>query len=295
MAGPTVNVTTNQYLGSANLFSKSVLEWGIKQQGVQVRTNVTTPQALTKISAVGGPRPYRTQDDFGNGAAAADRILTAYNSKWDFELDMENVRNTYLADLPDMTFDDYCMQQVVKEYLDQILRLTLYPGIRNGAGTGAADVCNGWGKIIADEITALTLTPVATGAITSANAVTKVEQLADAVPLWMQEKGHFIYCSYDVFKKYAAHYRTLNGFKFQKDAVNRYALDNRNAYLRPVSWMGSSQRLIATVDNNFVFGTDLEGTKLFVTPWLNYKKVRATMAAGCQINDLEATVVNDQA
>lgn len=295
MAGPNLSITTNQFLGSSSIFSSNVLSWDIRNQGVQVRTNVKTPQALAKISGVTGPRPYSTGDNFGNGVTVSDRILTAYQSKWDFDLDTENLRNTYLAELPDQTFEQYFHDQVTKEYLDYMLRLTLYSGVRNAGGAGAADICDGWGTIIAALITGLTLTPVATGAITSANAVTKVEQLADAVPLWMQERGHFIYCSYDVFKKYTAHYRTLNGFVFQPNATRQYALDNRNAYLRPVAWMGTSQRLIATIDNNFVFGTDIETTQLYVTPYLNYFKCRAMMVGGCQIQDLAALVVNDQA
>ena len=295
MATPNLSALTAAFVGGASVFAQNLLNWNIRQQGVQIRTNVKTPQALTKLSAVGGPRPYRTQDDFTTGPTFTDRLLTVYMSKWDFDFDPENFRNTYLADLPDMPFEQASVKQVSDTYLDQVMRLTLYPGIRNGAGTAPADLWSGWGKIIADEITALTLTPVATGAITSANAVTKVEQLADATPIWMKERGYTIYCSYDVFQKYAAHYRTLNGFQFQPNALGSYKLDNRNASLVPVSWMGVSQRLVATINSNLVFGTDLEGIGVHPTPHLNILQIRLMLSGGCQIQDLEALVVNDQA
>jgi len=295
MATPNLAGLTAAFVGGASIFRRKVLEWNIRQAGVQVRTNVKTPQALTKLSAEGGPRPYRTQDDFTTGPKFTDRTLTVYMSKWDFDFDPENFRNTYLAMLPDMPFEQACVDQVAKEYLDQVMRLTLYPGVRNAGGTTASDLWSGWGKIIADEITATNLTPVVTGAITAANAVTKVELVADAVPIWMMEQGYKIYCSYDVFKKYAAHYRTLNGFQFQKDAVGSYKLDNRNASLVPVSFWNASQRLAATPDNNFVFGTDLDGIEIHPTPHLNILQIRLMMAGGAQIQDLEALIVNDQA
>lgn len=292
---PNVSALTSAFVGGSSVFAQNVLGWDIRNYGIQVRTNVKSPQALTKLSAEGGLRPYRSQDDFTTGPKFTDRTLTAYMGKWDFDFDPENFRNTYLAENPDQPFEQAAVAQVSKTFLDQLYRLTLYPGIRNAGGTGAADLFNGWGKIIADEITATTIAPVVTGAITTANAVTKVEQVADAVPLWMMEGGCKILCSYDVFKKYAAHYRTLNGFQFQKNALGEYALDNRRASLVPVAFMGASQRLVATVDNNLVFGTDIEGVHIHATPHLNILQIRLMMAGGCQIQDLEALVVNDQA
>jgi len=292
---PNLSALTAAFVGGSSVFAQKVLGWDIRNYGIQVRTNVKSPQALTKLSAEGNLRPYRSQDDITTGPKFTDRTLTAYMGKWDFDFDPENFRNTYLATNPEQPFEQAAVAQVSKTFLDQLYRLTLYSGVRNGAGTGAADVFSGWGTLIAAEITGLTLTPVATGAITTANAVTKVEQVADAVPMWMMEMGHRIYCSYDVFKKYAAHYRTLNGFQFQKNATGEYQLDNRRAVLTPVAFMGTSQRLIATIDDNLVFGTDLEGVSMYPTPNFNILKVRLMMAGGCQIQDLEALVVNDQA
>src|SRR5690348_1845786 len=60
--------------------------------------NVKIPVALTKLSTAGSPRPYRAQKDTGgNDAVFTDRILTVYQSKWDFNFDPETYRNKYLA------------------------------------------------------------------------------------------------------------------------------------------------------------------------------------------------------
>lgn len=295
MAAPSLTALETAFVGGADVFRKNVLSWKLREQGIQVRTNVNAPQALAKLSAVGNPRPYATADAFGTGPDFSDRTLTAYQTKWDYEFDPENFRNTYLATLPDMPFEQAAIDQVSKTYLDTILRLSLYLGVRNGAGTAAVDICDGWGTIIAAEITATNLTPITTGAITTANAVTQVELVADGVATWMKEMGFLIYCSYDIFQKFCAHYRTLNGFQYQRDVTGDYRIDGRNAFLRPVAWMGTSQRLIATLPNNLVFGTDLERVATHPTPHLNILQIRHMMPAGCQIADLEALYVNNVA
>ena len=172
MATFTTTDLTTAFVGAAEVYKKSLLAWDIRSVGVQVRTNVNTPQAMAKFTTDGTPQPYRKQDDF-NGATFTDRVLTAYQAKYDQELDAEDLRNTYLAELPEMPFEQYAMQQGGDQFLDAIMRNVLWSGVRNGAGTAVADICDGWGTIIAAEITATNITEVATGAITTANAVTK--------------------------------------------------------------------------------------------------------------------------
>jgi hypothetical protein len=111
----------------------------------------------------------------------------------------------------------------------------------------------------------------------------------------LRHNGFRILCSYDILSKYRIHYRTLNGFGFNKNERGGYQLDGVNGVLEPQAWMGTSQRLILTVDNNLVFGTDIEGISMHPTPYLNYLKTRLMMAGGCQIKDLAVLTVNDQA
>lgn len=299
MANPDLSAIAAGFVKhGGQVFGKKVVEWKLRSLGIQVRTNVNQPQDLTKLSAVGGPRPYRAQDDItGNGVKFTARTLTVYNSKWDYDYDPEEFRNTYLASNPQSPFVQASAEQLAKEYLAGINNSTLYLGVRNAAGTGAVDICNGWGTIIAAEIVATTLTPVATGAITSANAVTKFEQMVSALPTWMREReeGFLIYCSYSNFDNYRTHYRTLNGFGFDKEATGKYKLDNVNGYIVPVSFMNSSARLIATIENNLVFGTDVENIKVAASVRRNIIEARPMMAAGVEFQDLEAMKVNDQA
>lgn len=298
----TINISalTSAFVGGSELFGKEVLAWDLRKHGIQVRTNVKSPQSLAKLSADGSPRPYRADDDY-TGVTITDRILTAYQSKLDLQIDPEELRNTYLAELPvdaignPVSFENFCVMQASKQFLESINSSTLYLGVRNGAGTAAVDVCDGWGTLIAAAILAAALTPTTTGAITAANAVTQVEKIVDAVPVWMRDKGFKIHCSYAVLGFYRTHYRTLNGFGFNKNERDQYQLDGVNAMLAPCAFMGTSQRLIATIDGNLVFGTDLEQVAMHSTPHLNIMQTRLMMPVGCQIRDLDALVVNDVA
>ena len=296
MATYTLTDITNGFVGSAEVYKKKVLQWNIRKLGIQVRTNVNTPQALAKFDTDNGPQPYRKQDDF-NGATIEDRVLTAYQAKYDQELDPEDFRNEYLADLPEMPFEEYAIDQGGKKFLDSLMTSTLWLGVRNASGTAAVDICDGWGTILAAAIAASDVTEVAGAAVTSSNAVTQVELVADAVPAWMKEseEGFIVMCSYGTLEKYRKHYRTLNAFGFNKNEQGQYKLDGINAVLMPCAFMGTSQRIIATMRNNFVLGTDTEQLRTYPTRHLNLLRNRILFPVGCQIKDLAALQCNDQA
>jgi hypothetical protein len=295
-----LQITTNSFVEQGGpIFGRHVLDWNIRKNGIQVRTNVKKPQAMAKLSAKGQPQPYAAADNTaGNGPKITDRVLTVYGSKWDFDFDAQDFRNTYLADLEDDTsFVDAANAQVAREYLSYLTTATLYNGVRNAAGVAPADICDGFAKIIATEITATNLVPIVTGAITAANAVTQVELVAESVPTWMREYpgGFIIHCSYNVFDKYKKHYRSLNAYAFKPDETGKYKLDGINAVLQPQAMMGNSQRLIATIDGNLVVGTDTDSVEVFASLRRNIIEVRQLMPLGVQIQDLEALFVNDQA
>ena len=295
MATYDLSALTNAFVGGAEVFGKEVLDWDIRELGIQVRTNVNTPQAMAKFEADGAPQPYRSQDDF-NGMTVTDRVLTAYQSKYDQELDPEDFRNEYLATLPEMPFEAFSVEQAGKQFLDSLYSDTLWSGVRNGAGTAAADICDGWGTIIAAEILAGNLTNVvATNAITAANAVTEIEKVTNGVTAKMKKKGFNVYVSYTVFQHYRTHYRATYGFQFNPNQEGYYMIDGTKAKLIPCAFMGTSGRVVATYAGNLVFGTDLDRLSMYPTPHLNLLRNRILFPAGCQIRDLDVLFVNDQA
>lgn len=297
MANPDLSTITSSFVEfGGQIIGKHVNEWNLRNKGIQVRLNVNKPQVMTKLSAVGSPRPYASADAAsGNGVKFTDRTLTAFQSKWDHDFDPEEFRNTYLANNDERPYYQQALSQVATEYLAYLNDSTIYLGVRNAAGTAPADICNGWGTIIAAEITATNLTPIATGALTDTNAVDKFEQMVEDSPAWMREKGGVIYCSWDSWDLFTKHYRTLNNFQIKLGETDEYRLDNKKAVIRPVSWMGTSGRLIYTLPLNLVFGTDLEQIATYASTRRNIVEVRHMMPAGCQIQDLQCLFVNDQA
>lgn len=280
------------------ILKKEVNELDLSSPAITVMKNIRQPEVLPKIAALGGPRPYRTNDDSGsNGVAFIDRTLTVYQSKWDFEYDPEAYRNTYLA-LEDnkKPYYEFALEQIAEEYMAAINDETIGEGERNASGTAAADIADGFLTIIADEITATNLTPVVTGAITNENAVDKVRLLAKALPNYMRKKGAVIVCSYDVFDKYAEHYNATNNFRFNPDADGEYSIDGFSKIkLKAESWMNDSQRLIACRKKPLVVGTDGDRIQVAATARMNILEVRVMMPIGCQIADLAGILVNDQA
>lgn len=294
---PDLSALSSSFLKfGGKVFAKNVNDFDAKMKGILVMKKVGQPVALPKISAQGNPRPYSATDHTtGNGVAFTDRILTVYQSKWDFDVDPEKYRNTYLNDGSDNPFYKHVLDQISKEYLASINDNTAYLGSYNAAGTTAAAIATGWGTIIAAEITATNLTPVTTAAHTTSNAVANAEAVVEAAPVWMKKKGMIVFCSFGFFEKYKKNYRASYGYSFNANAQGSFMLDNINAELVPVSWMGTSSRLIATVENNLVMGTDLDTVAFPSSVRRNILEVRALMPIGFQIADLDAIVVNDLA
>ena len=276
-----------------------------------LQRNVTAPRVLPKLTPGGGPIPYAKADGFtGNEPIVTDRTLTVHQSKWDFELDLEELRNTYLSqvengdlDPAQSTFVRFVLEFYAEAYLNKIYTGALASGTYNSAGTTTAAVMTGVLTKIAALITSADIAAgqvIATGASTSANAVTKVELLSDGIPVWMKQMGFKILCSYDQLAKYRNHYRTLNGFGFDKNEKGKYSLDGVNGYIKPCGWLNTSGRMIAVPDTTgpdapLQLGVNDSAVKLYTTPHLNIIQNRLVCPIGFEISDAAAIYVNDQA
>jgi hypothetical protein len=293
-AAPDLSALTAAFVKfGGDILRKNVNELDLGP-GIMLLRNVKEPIAMPKLSAVGNVRPYSAADATTDGAKMTDRTLTVYQSKWDFDVDPENFRNTYLGDpSKTMPFYEYIIDQVGVELMGQINDNVLGSGVRSAAGTTAASLADGWITVAKAAVTALVLTPVAIGAITAADAVTKVETFAKAQASWMKKKGFTIRCSYQTFHDYTAHYRTLNGFGFQPRQNGSYFLDGfANVVLLPATWI-TTDGLLASVDNALAFGTDGDRITVAASMRRNISEVRLMFPVGCQISDLDSISVSD--
>lgn len=287
-------LTTDLVKFGGNILRKQVNSMDL--EGITIIRNVKEPIAMPKLSALGGPRPYSESDHTaGNGAKFTDRVLTVYQSKWDYDVDPEVFRNTYLGDASaTMPFHQFILEQVSAEYAGQINDFTIGAGVRNAAGTTAADIADGFITIAKAEVTALNLAAKAVGAIAATDAVDKIEGFAEMAPIWMQKKGFFVRCSFQTFHDYKKHYRSKNGYGFEKGQAGQYVLDGfkKPVVLLPTSWI-TTDGLFAHVAGALVFGTDGDRIKNSASVRRNIIENRLMMPVGCQIADLDAVMVSD--
>ena len=176
---------------------------------------------------------------------------------------------------------------------------------KKGDRSSVANTFDGLGTLISQAITAETtaagtgLTPVATGVITSINAVSCFEKMMKAMPVAFRHAGFSMYCSYDLFDKYNEDYREKYKKYYEPNENGVYYLDNssRKVQVLPCSWMGASQRIIATPKENLLGGVDGLGDmdRIYTDVELEILKWKWVFALGFQIRDLGAIKVNDQA
>lgn len=166
---------------------------------------------------------------------------------------------------------------------------------------GGRAIAKGFGKIIADEITATKLTPVATGAVNGTNAYSKFIQMYRALPepVKMGLVGQaVIYCSMTDYEFLLDDYENQISKNFEVvDGITYLAKTDRKCQVKPVSWLSGSRRLIATVTGNLVAGTDELGDMNSIKTIEEMYTVQAgiTFVLGFQIQDLEVLKVSDQA
>jgi hypothetical protein len=162
-------------------------------------------------------------------------------------------------------------------------------------------ICNGPGTIIAREITASKITPIVTGAITSSNALDKVELMYNSMTVPHRNKGGIVFMSPDVYRKYLDHERTKYGNTVASPDFGdgkKYVYGTGKKWeLKECSWMGSSQRIIMTQFENMTVGTNLQANPGITKSVENLHGTDSVskFLLGFEISDLENFYCNDQA
>ncbi len=166
---------------------------------------------------------------------------------------------------------------------------------------GGKALTKGFGKIIADEITAVKIVPHATGAVTAANAYDKqialYRSLPESVKMGLSGKV-VIYQSMTDYEFLMDHFEDKVSKNFETiDGITYLAKTDRSVGVRPVSWLSGSRRLIATVEGNLVAGTDQLSDMNVIKPIPRHYTLETstTFVLGFQIQDLAVLKVSDQA
>lgn len=170
----------------------------------------------------------------------------------------------------DVSLIDYLLMQPMEKMMKE-LEDAMWQGEQTNSGAGTRtliDSVDGYRKIAYDAGVASKATVVTTGAITSSNAVSKVETLYQAADKTMKDSGFHIFCSYTLFENYQLNMLSLHN---QSDVTLRtiagqgYTLQGiplrigaQQTFLIPVPGMGDDDALIGTRAEFLAYGFDYE-------------------------------------
>jgi len=160
-------------------------------------------------------------------------------------------------------------------------------------------ISKGWGTIIAAEIVA-GLAPIATGALSSSNALDKIELMYTGMTVAHRALGGEFKMSHANYRNYLIHERTVYGNTATAATANgvKTVYGDPKWTIKPCTWLGTSGRVIATQKDNLVFGCHMETEAGKVAKTIQtlhgYQSV-VKWYQGCEIADLETLYVNDQA
>lgn len=171
-------------------------------------------------------------------------------------------KGTYTAD--NYPFHQFLMEKIV-EKIKAELRKAIWKGVYNGAGTGWIDICDGFLKKIADDVTAAKIVEVTTGVVTSANAVASIEATVKGLGDEYQDRPGKCIVSPTIFDWYIKTDGTTIGrsitFNELSGGTNqggqaKVIIRGTNVELVKETALGTSQRIIAVTDENLFMGTD---------------------------------------
>lgn len=260
---------------------------------------------LTKLEVAEGVRAYREDFDAGdNDLTYTPRVIETELLKRDMRINPLKYRETWMSEVmkpgvnpQDLPFAQYVFSAIAEQVASEINN-SAYLAVK-GDGSTVAKTFNGHGTIIANEITAGNIVPIVTGVPTANNAVEIAEEMMKSMPVKYRQHGFDILCSYAYWDLYQANYRERFGKELMTNTDGFFFIDStkKKVKLNPVTWMNDSMRLIASPIQNIITGVDAVGDfdRILTETRFELLDLRMLFALGCQIRDLAALRVNDQA
>ncbi len=297
-----------------------------------VKIAVTDNEVFKKLDVVSG-----VKDKFTMTTLRFQRLLRPYKRDWDPATDKANLtprtgrvevgeimleeepmvyRKTYLGHVlkngvnpKDHPFEKDFLEGISRQAASDFNDLTAFWGVRNASGTGPADVNDGFFTIIDEEIglgniSVAKKNMINTGVIDSTNAVAKLKAFyrkACAINPALRGKQIKLLISHEILDAYNDNYQSLNGALPYNTEFEKTFLEGsgKNCILEPLTGMGTTKRIILTVDWNMSVLTDLESDqeRVSVTTGINPKVVGFYLAAayGVQIWTLNDVFFTNEA
>lgn len=259
--------------------------------------------ALTDLIKPANPTTF---EPTANALAFGARTLKVRGIKVDLQLIPQVLEKTWLGKMKkptdplEMPFEKYILQYIGSKIKENLRLKAIYAGVYNGAGTTPATTMDGFLKLIADEITATNITPIVTGAITAVNVVDKLEQTYDGLGEAYKGVPTIMKVNPQIFDWYNRRYRLDFGANQDYKGMdrNRRSLDGTMCEIVREAGLGTSQRLMTSVKENFVYGVDsASGYTIDIQKFDRTLKILIDFKAGIQFKEIHARAlaVNDQA
>ncbi len=198
------------------------------------------------------------------------RTISVKVGKADLEVAPEDYRNTYLAHFmqkgvtrtpEDLPFEQFLWEDVMRQFGEELNSETAYFGVYNAAGTNAIAVADGYGTILAQLILGGEVIPNMIGAINSTDGVEQIKELYRRIPVKYRNAktrltAYMSHASYEAYEDSTEEKQYNSG---TQDAMlkPKWARGADGILeLKPVSWMGESERVIITPRANIVMAQD---------------------------------------
>jgi hypothetical protein len=276
-------------------------------QDLEVMDDVTDELPLPSLALTDLIKPANatTFSPTANALAFGARTLKVRGIKVDLQLIPQVMEKTWLGKMKkstdpwDLPFEAFIMQYINSKIKENLRLQAIYKGVYNAAGTTPVTTMDGFLKLIADEITATTIAPIVTGAITSTNVVDKLELTYDGLGDAYKGVPTIMKVNSQIFDWYNRKYRTDFGSNQDYKGMQRMRrpLDGTLCELVREPGLGTSQRVITSVKENFVYGVDsANGYSLDVQKFDRTLKVLIDFKAGVNFKEINARAlaVNDQ-
>jgi hypothetical protein len=277
---------------------------------MEIMDDVKDEQPLPNLSItdIVRPRKSTTFDPPSNALAFSARILKVRGAKVDLQIIPSDLYNSWLGKMYAKGSNpyDYPFEQMIAEYVqariqENIRMKALFSGVYNASGTTPAAIMDGIKTLIAAEVTATNITPIATGAITAANVIDKLELTYDGLGEAYKNGETQILVSPTIFDWYNRKYRELYGSNANYEGMKQgyVLLDGTNCWIKREPGLTGSGRVICTTPDNIVYGIDNAADESSIIVEQEKRAINLLMdfKVGVQFKEIHARAlaVNDQA
>ena len=246
----------------------------LTEQGIALMDGVSDEVPLINLD---------TEDVMQNGGDSHDwnptadavviknRTMKVRPAKVDLEIDVEDFERQWLTAMKTsqgrLSLANFPLYKFIFEKLNERINDNIRKSLWRSEYDAApvtpswATVHDGWVKKLTEDVTATNIIPVATGAITANNVLSKVEAVFDGWGVTYQNEPGVCHLTPEVYRWYTRLTEAQAGRRMTFDELSEGALYIRGSKVKIVSnydlvSIGGIQPIVITKANNFVYATD---------------------------------------